>query len=505
MNHGRLGYITRNKLRLPPHTLDQFGLREGNILFGIYYPRDFSDPNYGDGTVDDDFMLSPLFPPLWGRAGCFIIKLKHKPGSLAKIARFLADRNLSIYCSECTRSAYRYASWNLHVVATGLPEILDYLPQKGGYPKVIEHLEKVRDELAAICRDELFVDFRGVEQEPSVKLLHLSALAYFANYLISSKDKGLLFQPFSLKVGREGFLDDHKKEFARVLNEIWEQRKRDLNGKVFFAEADRRNYNMRLAVFPSDRSKNLFIATANYTSRGPWNTFRGLIARVAEALPRTCNIWKCSNEKLDVDAGLEKGRLRMVIENKDLGIPAKEMLKAIRDAFVRTNEQLAINTGVDSPRIQKASITYCKQRIDDDLAREKADKPLVFISYPSAEREKAIELCRALERKGVQGWVDDKEIGGGKWLAEVKRALNLASELILIWTPECMNSEWVRLEWNAAIVADINITIFLVDGKATSLPQTLKDFQAKPYADLRWRNKAIKGIADRMKSHSVGM
>jgi len=120
MNHGRLGYTTRKNLRLPPHMLDQLGLRRGNVLFGIYYPRDKKDCHYDLGTVEGDLMLTPLFPDLWGLAGCFIIKLNHQRGAFGKIAEFLANRNLSIYCSECTRSAYRYATWNLHIVVSGL-------------------------------------------------------------------------------------------------------------------------------------------------------------------------------------------------------------------------------------------------------------------------------------------------------------------------------------------------------------------------------------------------
>src|ERR1700744_4408797 len=101
MNHGRLGYITKARLRMPPGILDQFGLREGNVIFGVYYPRDKSDPLYRNAGVDDDFMLTPLFPRLWDRAGCLIIKTKHQHGALAAIAQFLANENISIYCSEC--------------------------------------------------------------------------------------------------------------------------------------------------------------------------------------------------------------------------------------------------------------------------------------------------------------------------------------------------------------------------------------------------------------------
>jgi len=143
MNHGRLGYIDGAKLRLAPTILEQFGLRKGNVLFGVHYPRDSRRPGHKKATVDDDFMLTPLFPKLWDRAGCFIIRIKHEPQAFTKVAQLLAEKRVSIYCSEFSRSGYRYGTWNIHAVANGLPERLTYDRHLSGYTEAISFLEEV--------------------------------------------------------------------------------------------------------------------------------------------------------------------------------------------------------------------------------------------------------------------------------------------------------------------------------------------------------------------------
>ena len=46
--------------------------------------------------------------------------------------------------------------------------------------------------------------------------------------------------------------------------------------------------------------------------------------------------------------------------------------------------------------------------------------PYVFLSYASADRERAQEIATQLEARGVAVWIDRKSIAGGtSWSAEI--------------------------------------------------------------------------------------
>lgn len=495
MNHGRLGYISGQRLRVPPDILDQMGLRRGNLLFGVYYRPNLENPDYQGTTVEDDFMLTPLLPAVWDRSGCFIVRLKHRAEAFVTIAKFLANHNLSIYCSECTRSAYRYATWNLHVVVNGLPDRLTYDKTRSGYTEAIQFLETAKEQMEVECSRVLFEDSNEPDMDRPVSLLHLSALSYFAHHYHEMNEGRLPFKPFRLRVDKEGFLLDEGRGFAQVLAAIRAEQGRDLRDSVFFVEADRRNYNMRLAVFAGPHKSNLFVARAKYTSTGNWNEFRGLLARIASQLPATCKIWKCSNEKLEVRENYEDGIIKMIVEDGQPSVESKAKIQRITDALAGRESEFAPRTKVHPPIVRLATLSYCRERITADFAREAPDRPLVFISYPSGLRAKAKQVKAMLAKMGAEGWLDKKDLGRGKWLEQIKRALKRSSGLIVLWTPQCRESEWVTMEWQAAVILEIPITVFLMEGAVDSLPRQLQEEEIIPYGDAKRRNTALEEIA----------
>ncbi|HEY6183795.1 MAG TPA: toll/interleukin-1 receptor domain-containing protein [Terriglobales bacterium] len=496
MNHGRLGYIDGNKLRLAPTILEQFGLRKGNVLFGVYYPRDSKRADHQKATVDDDFMLTPLFPRLWDRAGCFIIRIKHEAKAFAKVAGFLAKERVSIYCSEFSRSGYRYGTWNIHAVANRLPKRLTYDRCCSGYTEAINFLEAVKQKMVKECADVLFVDPREPDLEQPVKLLHLSALSYFAHYYGHSRKSRPPFVPFRLRVGQDGHLIDEQGEFAEVIKRIRSATSRDLRHSVFFVEADRRNFNMRLALFSGDKKNSIFVAKARYNSSGDWNEFRGLLARISEHLPKSCNIWKCSTEKLEVSEDHESGIIKMVVEDVDTHISLQGKIRRIEESLVKLSNNFAHRTKVEKPRVQLASVDYCTRRIDADYVPESEKHSQVFISYHKPQRAKAELLRSMLQARGLNAWLDDKDLTRGEWAQQIKNALARAKEFVLLWSPACRHSEWVMTEWITAALRRIPITIFLVSGRARDLPEQLRDKQAVRFSNARRRNAALARIAE---------
>jgi TIR domain/Pentapeptide repeats (8 copies) len=72
---------------------------------------------------------------------------------------------------------------------------------------------------------------------------------------------------------------------------------------------------------------------------------------------------------------------------------------------------------------------------------------LCFISYSSKDEEFAKRLYTDLNNKGVSCWFSPRDIRGGRKLEEqIDQAIRLCKRLLLILSPNSMNSEWVKTE-----------------------------------------------------------
>jgi hypothetical protein len=70
-----------------------------------------------------------------------------------------------------------------------------------------------------------------------------------------------------------------------------------------------------------------------------------------------------------------------------------------------------------------------------------------FISYSTKDQEFAERLYADLQAKGVRCWFAPHDIQGGKKLHEqIDTAIRLHERLLLILSPDSINSEWVKTE-----------------------------------------------------------
>src|SRR5438128_536786 len=73
--------------------------------------------------------------------------------------------------------------------------------------------------------------------------------------------------------------------------------------------------------------------------------------------------------------------------------------------------------------------------------------PHVFISHASKDDAFVKELRLALEGHGIPVWVDSRYLRGGSKLApEISEAIEHASQVIAVLSPDTINSPWVRTE-----------------------------------------------------------
>jgi CheY-like chemotaxis protein len=89
-----------------------------------------------------------------------------------------------------------------------------------------------------------------------------------------------------------------------------------------------------------------------------------------------------------------------------------------------------------------------------DAAAKYASETYVFLSYASADRERAITVADELEARGIHVWIDRRAIRGGtSWSAEIVRGIEGCGALLLLCSPAAMDSpnvqQEVQLAWDA--------------------------------------------------------
>ena len=71
----------------------------------------------------------------------------------------------------------------------------------------------------------------------------------------------------------------------------------------------------------------------------------------------------------------------------------------------------------------------------------------IFISHASKDDEFVTELRLALEGQGLSVWVDSRNLCGGAKLApEIDQAIEQARQVVVVLSPNTINSPWVRKE-----------------------------------------------------------
>jgi len=74
----------------------------------------------------------------------------------------------------------------------------------------------------------------------------------------------------------------------------------------------------------------------------------------------------------------------------------------------------------------------------------------VFLSYSRADRALAEQVINGLRRIGVEVWWD-QDMPGVEWQQELEREINTLAAVVVVWTPNSANSDYVRDEARLAL------------------------------------------------------
>ena len=99
-----------------------------------------------------------------------------------------------------------------------------------------------------------------------------------------------------------------------------------------------------------------------------------------------------------------------------------------------------------------------------DATRGGAEKPYqVFVSHATADKWLARTLCEKIESVGATIFRDDRDInGGGDIPEEIRRQIKQSQEILVLLTPESVNSQWVTLEVGAAWGRSKHVRIIMI-------------------------------------------
>jgi hypothetical protein len=117
---------------------------------------------------------------------------------------------------------------------------------------------------------------------------------------------------------------------------------------------------------------------------------------------------------------------------------------------------------------------------------ERTDRPKVFLSHSSQDKEFTDRLVVDLEKAGVDVWYDRWEIrAGDSIVSKINAGLKDSDYVLVVISPNSVGSPWVTLEINAALIESLGnrssylLPVLLAD---TDLPPVLRD---RRYADFR--------------------
>lgn len=102
----------------------------------------------------------------------------------------------------------------------------------------------------------------------------------------------------------------------------------------------------------------------------------------------------------------------------------------------------------------------------------------VFLSYSSKNRETARALASALSERGLSVWWDREIVTGEAFDRAIERELDAARSVIVLWSRESADSEWVKNEAAAAAQRGVLLPVNL-DGVKLPL-----EFRRRQTADL---------------------
>ena len=75
----------------------------------------------------------------------------------------------------------------------------------------------------------------------------------------------------------------------------------------------------------------------------------------------------------------------------------------------------------------------------------------VFVSYATADRKQALDVCKAIERRGAKCWISTRDVPpGDNYQEAIVRSLRAARAMVLVFSDAANNSDEIKKELSLA-------------------------------------------------------
>lgn len=131
----------------------------------------------------------------------------------------------------------------------------------------------------------------------------------------------------------------------------------------------------------------------------------------------------------------------------------------------------------------------------------------VFISYKREDIHFADAVKRKLESSGFASWIDRYQLAPpDRWSNEIEKALRDCIALVVIITPDMLNSDYITYEWSFALGANkpvIGVMMRAVDENLLHPELRARQFLNYVNRSLDDDNKLIETIKTRIKMPNI--
>lgn len=107
----------------------------------------------------------------------------------------------------------------------------------------------------------------------------------------------------------------------------------------------------------------------------------------------------------------------------------------------------------------------------------------IFISYSLKDKHLIPKVEKELKRKGITSeankFIDTQSvfIPGSNIRDALREAIKQANKVVLLWTEQSANSQWVNYEAGMAEALDKQIVIVVPKGSSSKIPSNLSELQ----------------------------
>ncbi len=498
MNHWAIGLIDGSSvITVPESVLRPISISVGSMVWGMFYPESqTSDRCHLNPEID--FVFSSIPFEIWPKSARCIVRVSHAPGVFNEITKALMDCNASIIVSDASRSAHSYDTWRLIISCDNInANKKTYLKNKRQFKGMLSELKKIKNTIEERCDGFLFRDPCDREKREPVVCTPHNAMAFFyamSNYpelrAKSNKYKEwAICKPFLMKRQTDGSIKPIDKEFSAILEDLNKSSNGDILPSYCFAESQSDDMSMRLVVIPKSRERLFYKLNVGFNRSGNPYTSMGWVNYVLENICENAKVWAINNKTMRFSETREEGEAEFLVE----GISNMDNIERIS----RLKEKISVNnlpnylSSITNVMINCEALSgaYLKQEIYDQ--ERQALKNDIFISYSNTDITNAERLELFLKRQGMICFLSGKNNHKGPnnssiqlgqdYRDAIKNELLSSKIIILLCTPDSVNSKWVLKELGAAWIMCKPVIPVVLNMKVEDVSEEIIKFKQAVY------------------------